>query len=49
MIVAGDNFWNLAETFYGDGFKWRLIGDANPDFKPRQLPIGATLTIPPAS
>ena len=47
-IVAGDNFWNLAKTYYGDATKWKLIADANPDSKPRDLRIGATLTIPPA-
>ena len=47
MVVVGDNYWKLAEKFYGDGHKWKLIGDAN-GYKPKALPVGATLTIPPA-
>lgn len=48
VVVAGDNYWDIAEKVYGDGMKWKLIGDANP-YKPRALPVGATLTIPPAN
>ncbi|WP_442582313.1 5'-nucleotidase C-terminal domain-containing protein [Mesorhizobium sp. ASY16-5R] len=48
VVVAGDNYWDIAEKVYGDGAKWHLIGDANP-FKPRFIPVGATLTIPPAN
>ncbi len=47
VVVVGDNYWKLAEKFYGDGHKWKLIGDAN-GYKPKALPVGATLTIPPA-
>jgi 5'-nucleotidase len=49
VIVAGDNYWTLAETYYGDGEKWKLIADANPQYRERGLTIGATLTVPPAS
>ncbi|HTV71155.1 MAG TPA: 5'-nucleotidase C-terminal domain-containing protein [Rhizobiaceae bacterium] len=48
-VVAGDNYWDLAEKYYGDGAKWKLIADANPEYKPRALPIGVTLKIPAAS
>ena len=48
VVVAGDNYWDLAEKFYGDGSKWRLIADANPKYSPKGLPLGAELTIPPA-
>jgi 5'-nucleotidase len=48
VVAAGDNYWDIAEKVYGDGFQWKRIGDANP-YKPRALPIGATLTIPPAN
>lgn len=47
MVVAGDNFWDLAERYYGDGTMWRKIADANPGVRPRRLRIGSTLTIPP--
>jgi 5'-nucleotidase len=49
VIVAGDNFWNLAKTFYKDPTKWRAIADANPGNRPRTLKIGKTLTIPPSA
>ena len=48
VVVAGDNFWDLAERYYGDGSKWRMIADANPDASPDALTIGMSLTIPPA-
>jgi 5'-nucleotidase len=47
-IVKGDNFWNLAKTYYQDPLKWHAIADANPGVKPRALQIGANLTIPAA-
>ncbi|AZN96189.1 LysM peptidoglycan-binding domain-containing protein [Mesorhizobium sp. M9A.F.Ca.ET.002.03.1.2] len=49
VIVAGDTYWDLAAKAYGDGAKWKMISDANEGYKPRRLPIGATLTIPPAA
>ena len=48
VVARGDTYWDLAEQFYGDGAKWKLISDANSDFRPRRLPVGATLTIPEA-
>ncbi|RWM88378.1 MAG: LysM peptidoglycan-binding domain-containing protein [Mesorhizobium sp.] len=49
VIVAGDTYWDLAEKAYGDGAKWKTISDANKDYEPRFLPVGATLTIPAAN
>jgi 5'-nucleotidase/UDP-sugar diphosphatase len=46
VIAAGDNYWNLAKTFYNDPTKWHAIADANPGNRPRFLTIGKTLTIP---
>ncbi|MGE0500450.1 MAG: 5'-nucleotidase C-terminal domain-containing protein [Rhizobiaceae bacterium] len=48
-VVAGDNYWDLAVKYYGDGQKWTLIAEANPDYSPKGLPLGAELVIPPAS
>ncbi|MEW6634192.1 MAG: multifunctional 2',3'-cyclic-nucleotide 2'-phosphodiesterase/5'-nucleotidase/3'-nucleotidase, partial [Pseudomonadota bacterium] len=48
VIAAGDTYWVLAKQAYGDATKWRLILEANKDYKPRRLPLGATLTIPAA-
>jgi 5'-nucleotidase/UDP-sugar diphosphatase len=49
VVVAGDNYWDIAEKIYGDGFKWKVIADANPEYTPLKLPVGATLKVPPAS
>ncbi|TIL21514.1 MAG: LysM peptidoglycan-binding domain-containing protein [Mesorhizobium sp.] len=49
VIVAGDTYWDLAEKAYGDGAKWKTISDANKNYEPRRLPVGATLTIPAAN
>ncbi|WP_157016338.1 5'-nucleotidase C-terminal domain-containing protein [Mesorhizobium xinjiangense] len=48
-IMAGDNYWKLAEKFYGDPFMWKTLEEANPDYRAEALPIGATLTVPPAN
>lgn len=49
VIAAGDTYWDLAKKAYGDASKWKLISEANKDYKPRRLPLGATLTIPPVA
>ncbi len=49
VIVAGDTFWDLAVKAYGDGAKWKAIAEANSAYRPRHLPIGATLQIPAAN
>ncbi|MGX9143592.1 5'-nucleotidase C-terminal domain-containing protein [Mesorhizobium sp. 128a] len=49
VIVAGDTYWDLAKKAYGDGAKWKVISEANKGYEPRRLPVGATLTIPPAA
>lgn len=46
VIVAGDNYWNLAKTYYKDATRWHTIADANPGERPRTLQIGKSLTIP---
>ncbi|RRI07853.1 LysM peptidoglycan-binding domain-containing protein [Mesorhizobium tamadayense] len=49
VIAAGDTYWDLAKKNYGDGTKWKLISEANKNYRPRRLPLGATLTIPPTA
>jgi 5'-nucleotidase / UDP-sugar diphosphatase len=49
VVVAGDNYWDIAEKIYGDGFKWKALSEANPEYTPLKLPVGATLKVPPAS
>jgi 5'-nucleotidase len=47
VVVAGDNYWKLAETLYGDPALWPKIAKANPKLRSQALPVGATLKIPP--
>ncbi|MDN2580524.1 5'-nucleotidase C-terminal domain-containing protein [Aquibium sp. ELW1220] len=49
MIVRGDNYWNLSRKFYGRGAMWKKLQEANPDYNPMDLPIGASLVVPPAN
>jgi 5'-nucleotidase/UDP-sugar diphosphatase len=49
LIAPGDNYWKLAVKFYGDGMKWSMLKDANPDYDPDRLPIGAALVVPAAN
>jgi len=46
VIVAGDNYWNLAKALYGDPALWRKIAKANPALRARALPVGTELKIP---
>lgn len=46
VIVKGDTFWDLAVKFYGSGFDWKKIAEANKSLKPRALPVGGELTVP---
>ena len=49
VIMRGDNYWKLAVKFYGDGMKWSMLKDANPDLDPDRLPIGGSLVVPAAN
>ncbi len=48
-VVAGDDLWSLAETYYGDGLQWRTIAKANGHVLtggPDRLQTGWLLAIP---
>ena len=45
-VARGDNLWDIAEQFYGDGAAWKKISEANPGLRPRALPVGREITIP---
>jgi len=45
-IQEGDTLYSLAERFYGNGQKWQLIDDANPEISPRKLPVGKQIVVP---
>jgi len=46
VVKKGDTYWSLAETFYHDGSKSKLIEEANPGLKPEDLKVGMTINIP---
>lgn len=46
VIAAGDTFWDLAKTYFGDAAMWKKIADSNPSAAAKNLMIGGTLTIP---
>ncbi|ARQ11659.1 5'-nucleotidase protein [Rhizobium etli] len=46
VIAAGDTFWDLAVTFYGDGTLWRKLSEANGKPNPRHLTVGKEIQVP---
>jgi len=46
-IQPGDSFWMLAQEHYGDGRRWKVLAEANPQLNPDVLPLGEWVTIPP--
>ena len=47
-VVSGDNLWNIAKRFYGDGSKYKLLAEANSGIvtNPNLIYPGQVLTIP---
>ncbi|MCV7425004.1 LysM peptidoglycan-binding domain-containing protein [Mycobacterium montefiorense] len=45
-VVSGDTMWAIAERFYGDGSKYRVIADASGVTDPDLVHPGQVLTIP---
>ena len=47
-VKAGDTLWSIAKRFYGSGFRWGDIYDANYDVikNPRMIYVGQVLLIP---
>ncbi|ULR44682.1 5'-nucleotidase C-terminal domain-containing protein [Rhizobium sp. K102] len=46
VIAAGDTFWDLAVTFYGDGTLWQKLSEANGKPDPRHLMVGKEIQVP---
>ncbi|HEX8048381.1 5'-nucleotidase C-terminal domain-containing protein [Rhizobium sp.] len=46
VIVAGDTFWDLAKTYYGNPNDWHKLLAANRNLKPHRLLVGEELKIP---
>lgn len=48
-VRPGDSLWSIAQHFYGSGWDWRRIWDANPQItNPNLIDVGQVLTIPSA-
>jgi len=47
VVKSGDTLTTIAERFYDDGTRWRLIFKANKLDDPDLLTVGSKLTIPP--
>lgn len=47
-VESGDSLYRIANEFYGDGTKWRLIAEENGLDDDNPLTVGQELRIPPA-
>lgn len=45
-VVAGETLWSIAEKYYGSGFNWVDISNANNLDNPGAIETGQKLTIP---
>ena len=45
-VVAGETLWSIAERYYGSGFNWVDISNANNLDNPGAIEAGQKLTIP---
>lgn len=45
-VVKGDSLWKISVKFYGTGYNWKLIADANHLVNPRVIHAGNVLKIP---
>ena len=45
-VKDGDQLFEIAKAYYGDGNQWKKIAGANGNLKPESLSIGQKLTIP---
>lgn len=48
-VVKGDNLWNISVKFYGNGYAWKEIAEANKLANPRVIHSGNVLAIPAKS
>ncbi len=45
-VQKGESLWTLSEKYYGSGFEWRKIAEANTITNPRSIEVGQRLSIP---
>ena len=44
-VRKGDTAWKIAERAYGNGSKWKQLGELNPGFNPNALKVGSVLKV----
>ena len=47
-VKKGETLWTIAQEYYGDSSKWKLIQKANDIKNPDKLEIGQVIKVPPA-
>ena len=45
-VQEGEDLWSISETYYGSGYNWTDIANANELTEPNQISAGQELTIP---
>jgi len=46
VVQKNDSLWKIAESFYGDGYKWTEVAKANNLTNPGVIYVGQKLTMP---
>jgi len=49
VVRPGESLWSIAETYYSDGTKFKLLAKANPSIHPDRLLPGQKIRIPGAA
>jgi nucleoid-associated protein YgaU len=48
-VGTGEDLWSISEKYYGTGYNWSDIAEANKLTNPNQIEVGQALTIPNVS
>lgn len=46
QITEGETLWAISEKYYGDGYKWAAIAEANSLGNADQIEVGQSLSLP---
>jgi len=45
-VAKGESLWKIAEAYYGDGYAWTKVAEANDLENPNAIEVGQELTLP---
>lgn len=45
-VTQGDTLWNIAQKFYGSGYRWTIIADTNGLGDGNQIAVGQEISLP---